>query len=71
MVIDSNGKINQPFPHSKDVMKYFFEKQILMSVVSTTTPAREVGHLIYLFGWNIFFSSKQIYKGSITTHLNW
>lgn len=51
-------------------MKRLWENNIGISVASRTGEIDGAEQLINLFGWNKYFTNKQIYPGSKDTHIN-
>jgi len=51
-------------------LKRLWENNIGISVASRTGEIDGAEQLINLFGWNKYFTNKQIYPGSKDTHIN-
>jgi len=69
-VVDLRGSVIKHYPDSPKVLKYLWENNIGVSVASRTGEIDGAEQLVNLFGWNKYFTNKQIYPGSKDTHIN-
>jgi len=58
------------YPDTPKVLKCLWDNHIDVSVASRTGEVDGAEQLINLFGWNKYFTNKQIYPGSKDTHIN-
>lgn len=70
-ILDFIGKRVIPYAGVLEVLEYLRSNKIPVAVISTSTPPKAVGHLVYLLNWNVYFTNKQIYSGPIINHLIW
>lgn len=69
-VLDAHGRTVKPFPEVQEVLKHLKSLNYEMAIASRTHATQEANKLVELFGWNKYFSYKEIYPGRKTTHIS-
>nr|CAI5847353.1 unnamed protein product [Callosobruchus analis] len=67
-IVDSKGTELKYYDQVPSILKDLEEKGYVLAVVSKIPKAKAARQLIHLFGWDQFFSFKEIYPGQKTTH---
>lgn len=69
-IVDCRGSVIKHYPDTPKVLKCLWENDIGISVASRTGEIDGAEQLVNLFGWNKYFTNKQIYPGSKDIHIN-
>lgn len=70
MIADSNGVEMKPFPQVNQLLNRISLLNIQMGIASRTTFPVGALQLVSLFGWDGFFTYKEIYPGSKVAHFS-
>ncbi|CAH1180486.1 unnamed protein product [Phaedon cochleariae] len=70
MIIDSVGSKISCYPEVPDILKSLDEQGFTLAVASRTSEIKGARQLIELFGWDKYFSYKEIFPGKKVTHFN-
>jgi len=69
-IVDSYGSKIKCYPEVPEVLKELKEQGYELGVASRTSEIRGAQQLIELFGWEKYFTYKEIFPGSKVTHFN-
>jgi magnesium-dependent phosphatase 1 len=67
-IVDKCNREVTCYPDVPRILSELHGRGVRLAVASRTTCTREALHLLRLFGWEQFFTYKEIYAGSKTTH---
>ena len=67
-IYDRHGQLVKCFPEVPDVLESLQQQGYQLGVASRTGEISGANQLIKLFGWEKFFSYKEIYPGCKITH---
>ncbi|KAF5303714.1 hypothetical protein FQR65_LT00858 [Abscondita terminalis] len=69
-VVDSKGATMRHYEDVPDILKSLKEQGYILAVASKTPLGPSAEQLIKLFGWDKYFTYKEIYPGSKTIHFS-
>lgn len=69
-VVDFHGSKIKYYPEVPEVLKKLKEQGFEIGVASRTSEIKGAEQLLDLFGWNKYFTYKEIFPGSKVTHFN-
>lgn len=67
-VVDTRGKVMEPYPGAEAVLKYILNKDIPICAFSQSNHPKLVSNLVYLFKWHTYFLTKLIGPSGVTKH---